>query len=98
MYKTRGTSYSKRIRKLLRLPAYQAGDGLTAETIARIMAGRSDTTRDSLKRMPDAYIATWLPATPTARPSAHWKVVIPPPNARPPEKKLTKNRGKKSAQ
>lgn len=87
MYKKTGLSYSKRIRKLLRLPEHQWGDGLTIEVISQVLDNRSDTTRGSLKRMPDAYIASWVQVTPKARPSACWKVVIPPANARPPEKK-----------
>lgn len=96
MFKREGLTYSKRIRTLLRLPQLQEGDGLTINEIADRLDNRSDTTRDALKRMPDAYIAKWDQCSKTARPSSFWKVVIPPPDAKPPAKKWTKKAKLKS--
>ena len=63
-------------------------DGLTIKEInERLGASDRWSLRDTLQRMPDAYIDRWTkePAT-RGRYAAVWCVVVPPPNCPPPEK------------
>lgn len=86
----------KRIRELLRSDTYHA-DGLTTQSLAILANAHTRSVIESLKRMPDAYIDRWQPARGdggVGRLAAVWKVVIPPPNARPPIKKRLPTRMK----
>ena len=86
----------KRIREVLRSDTYHA-DGLTTQSLAILADAYIKSVGDALLRMPDAYIDRWQPArgeSGVGRPAAVWKVVIPPPNARPPLKKRLPTRMK----
>lgn len=63
-------------------------DGMTIKEVnERIGASDRWSLRDTLHRMPDAYIDRWTkePAA-RGRYAAVWCVVVPPPNCPPPEK------------
>lgn len=86
----------KRIREVLRSDTYHA-DGLTTQSLAILADAHIKSVGTALKRMPDAYIDRWQPArgeSGVGHPAAVWKVVIPPPNARPPLKKRLPTRMK----
>ena len=78
---------STMIRTLLRSEKYHEV-GLTLSQLS-ILTGRcTATVKGVLKRMPDAYIASWvLPRTGPGRYAAVWRVVVPPPHCKPPPKK-----------
>lgn len=77
-------NWQGRVREVLR----KAPDGLTIKDMMRLLlvADRS-LVRDTLRRMPDAYIDRWTKEGGTrGRYAAVWCVVIPPENCPPPDK------------
>jgi predicted ArsR family transcriptional regulator len=74
-------SQHPRIRALLR----EDLDGLTAGEIADKLELKTDSVRNALLNMPDAYIDRWLAARQGKREEAVWCVVIPPENCPKPE-------------
>jgi hypothetical protein len=68
-------SHGPAIRALLR----QELDGLTLRAIADELSITPEVTRNSLLRMPDAYIDRWQ-TTSGGPPAAVWCVVVPPEN------------------
>jgi len=74
-------SQHPRIRELLR----ENHDGLTANEIASKLVLQSDSVRNALPNMPDAYIDRWFAARQGKREEAIWCVVVPPENCPKPE-------------
>ena len=68
------TSKHPNIRRLL----HQYHDGLTTQDIADRLEIKSDSVRNALRNMPDAYIDRWLEAKQGWREEAVWCVIVPP--------------------
>lgn len=73
-------SNHEQIRALLR----RSEDGLTVTKMGNRLGRRSDSLRESLASMPDAYIDRWEKGSKGTW-AAVWMVVVPPPNCPKPE-------------
>jgi hypothetical protein len=66
--------------------------GATVRDLVKALGGYPGNITTTLHRMPDAYIAEWRASEGAGfigRPAAVWRVVVPPPNAKPPVKRQT---------
>jgi hypothetical protein len=68
------------LRKLLQQLCDGPEEGATVASLARMIGRRIESTRYSLKAMPDTYIDRYVYLEGCRRPSAIWMIVTPPPD------------------